>query len=119
MQAVFKTPTEAIVEERNRLQAELDALQNKIRGLDLAIELITEEAEKLDPRPRASGISATIRDLLHDAGPAGLNPQMAVELAAARGQTLSKASVSSLLSRMKRDGEVAYKGRRYVLKALL
>ncbi len=117
MQAVSRTPLRALVDERNRLQAELDALQIKIRGLDLAIELITEEARKLDQQSRARGITDTIRDLLREAGTAGLSPQMAVEHAAVRGQKLRKSSVSSLLSRMKRDGEVAYKGRRYVLKA--
>src|SRR5262245_23665439 len=103
MQAVFKSPSQALIDERNRLQAELDALQNKIRGLDLAIALITEEATKHnDSQLRAKGISATLRTLLLEKGEAGLTPQMAVDLAAARGQALSKASVSSLLSRMKR-----------------
>lgn len=120
--AAAKSLAQPLFEERTRLQSELEALQNKIRGLDLAIELITDEVEKqrthaAAPQPviRERGISETIRALLRDAGSAGLSPQMAVRLAAAQGQTLNPTSVSSLLSRMKRDGQVAYRKKRYVL----
>lgn len=115
-----KTAAQPLMDERDRLQLELKELQTKIRGLEFAIELITDEARKQEspsaPKVRDRGITETIRSLLRDAGPAGLNPQMAVELAAARGQALNPTSVSSLLSRMKRDGQVAYRRKRYVLK---
>ena len=114
-----KTPAQPLLDEHRRLQLELDALQNKIRGLEFAIELITDEARKQEsptsPKGRERGITETIRSLLRDAGSSGLSPQMAVELAAARGQALNPTSVSSLLSRMKRDGQVAYRRKRYVL----
>jgi len=114
-----RTPAQPLLDERDRLQSELEALQTKIRGLEYAIELITDEARKQEspaaPKGRDRGITETIRSLLRDAGSSGLSPQMAVELAAARGQPLNPTSVSSLLSRMKRDGQVAYRRKRYVL----
>lgn len=96
---------------------ELEALQNKIRGLDLAIELLSSVATTRSTTiPRARGISDTIRSLLREAGAAGLTVQRTVELATEGGQPVNKTSVSSLLSRMKRDGEVVYKGKKYFLK---
>ncbi len=111
-----KSPTQTLTDERNRLTVQLTELQNKIRGLELAIDLINDQADRTASfsGPRAIGTSAVIREILVEAGSAGITPQMAIERAAARGETLNKTSVSSLLSRMKRDGEVVYVARRYV-----
>jgi hypothetical protein len=118
MKPEAKTATQTLLNERLKLSAELEALQNKIRGLDLAIELLNAGARTLDnaPAQRGRGISETIRTLLSEAGDDGLTVQQTIELAAERGQDVNKTSVSSLLSRMKRAGEVTYRRKRYALK---
>ncbi len=125
---------QALLLQRERLVAEMEALRNKISGLDLAIQLITQD-EQPDlaalPRPdvmalprlvarvergeRGAGITTTIHRLLVAAGPTGINAEEAVELAAREGITLNRSSVSSLLSRMKRAGDLAYVDKKYVL----
>ncbi len=118
MKPEMKTSTQTLVDERSRLTVELEALQNKIGGLDLAIELLNAGTRKREGAPpaRSRGISETIRTLLKEAGDGGLTVQRTVELAAEHGQTINRTSVSSLLSRMKRDGEVVYRRKRYALK---
>lgn len=114
-----RSPTQALMEERNRLTVQLTDLQNKIRGLELAIELVNGQVDRAagSHRSRSAGTTAALRGMLVEAGSTGITPQIAVERAAARGEALNKTSVSSLLSRMKRDGEVNYRNRHYVKAA--
>jgi hypothetical protein len=118
MKPEAKTATQTLLDERSRLAAQMDALENKIRGLDLAIELLNAGARPQEslPSQRGRGISETIRTLLKEAGDEGLTVQQTIELAAQRGQDVNKTSVSSLLSRMKRAGEVAYRRKKYSLR---
>jgi hypothetical protein len=118
----MKSPAEALRQERDRLVAEIDALTNKVSGLDLAIELITKSVD-VDQKSesqsdRRGGTAEILYSLLEHAGGLGLNVQEALEMAARRGNDLNKSSVSSLLSRMKRVGTVVYVGKRYILKDL-
>lgn len=122
------THAEALLRQRDRLVAEMEALRNKISGLDLAIQLITqvdppadapteraERMERIDRGDRGAGITTTIQRLLVAAGATGINAEEAVEIAAREGITLNRSSVSSLLSRMKRAGDLAYVDKKYVL----
>ena len=54
--------------------------------------------------------------MLKEAGKTGLNANSAVEMAKRRGIELDRGTVSSTLSRMKRDGAVDHDGERYRLK---
>lgn len=116
------THAEALLRQRERLVAELEALRNKISGLDLAIQLITQvdrpaavPTERMERSDRGAGITTTIQRLLVAAGDTGINAEEAVEIAAREGIALNRSSVSSLLSRMKRAGDIAYVDKKYVL----
>ncbi len=107
-----------LLKERDLLLRERDAIENKILGLERAIALIADDsgAEAGNHGGRRTATKGVILDLLKDVGTTGLNAIAAVDLANARGITLDKASVSSLLSRLKKDEIVTYDGEKYRLK---
>lgn len=105
-----------LLEERDRLLRQKEALENQIAGIERAIALIDGEGDA--PKQRQSGARSTKRtvlDLLQEVGTSGLNATTAVEIAHRRGVTLDRGSVSSLLSRLKKDGVLTYDGDRYRL----
>jgi len=106
-----------LLEQRDRLLAEIEALKNKVQGLEMALSLVDGEEAVIDGghRIRVFGTKGTILDLLSEAGTTGLNASSAVDLAERRGIHLDRQSVSSLLSRLKRDGVVVYENERYKL----
>jgi len=110
--ASAKDNMKALLEQRDRLQADLEALRNRIAGLDMAIAILqgaTPTAKtETQVSARRSGVKAFVLDLLQDRGAHGLNAAIAVEIASARGVLMDRASVSSLLSRLKQDGIVSY-----------
>ena len=116
--ATSKANMQKLVEHRNQLLAEMEALKNKIAGLELAISLLESDKETKgdnESTPRRSNVKTTILDLLKEVGTTGLNAATTVEIASRRGIDLDRGSVSSLLSRLKRDGVVEYDGNRYRL----
>ena len=104
------------MKQREAFLAEMEALRNRLSGLDLAIQLITQGENDGTERERGHGITSTILRLLTDAGAAGISAEGAVEAAARQGIELNRSSVSSLLSRLKRAGTVVYADKRYILK---
>jgi hypothetical protein len=105
------------------LEAEREALKNKIDGLRLAIEVLErndkdEDGAEDGSRARRGAVKEALFDLLKEAGKTGLNAHSAVEMAKRRGLDLDRGTVSSTLSRMKRDGAVEHDGERYRLKGL-
>lgn len=109
----------AIERQRDRLLIEIEALRNKVAGLELALSLMGAESgqasEGREKPKETRGLRQTIADLLREAGTTGLNATSAVEVAQRRGIHLDRQSVASTLSWMKKDGEVAYNGDRYKL----
>ena len=108
----------AIERQRDRLLVEIEAMRNKVAGLELALSLIGAEATAPEERekPRETrGLRQTLTELLRESGTTGLNATSAVEVAQRRGVHLDRQSVASTLSRMKKDGEVVYNGERYKL----
>lgn len=107
-----------LIEQRDKLLAEIDALKNKVAGLEMAMSLLggDDHQTELVPvsRPR-QGIKGSILDFLTEAGTSGLNAARAVEIAERRGLHMDRQSVSSLLSRLKRDGVVVYEDEQYKL----
>ena len=102
--------------ERDRLLRQRDAIDNQIAGLERGIALMDEETHDSAPVAQGRGrVKAIIFDLLKEAGTTGLNAQSAVAMASRRGISLGKDSISSLLSRLKKDGVVQYDGDRYRL----
>lgn len=105
-----------LIDQREKLMAEMEALKHKIEGLSLAISLLDGGESGLRAVSRRSGVKGYILDLLKEVGGEGLNAQKAVEMATQRGHKVDRASVSSLLSRFKQDGTIVYDGSLYRLK---
>lgn len=106
-----------LLDERDALLRQKEAIENQIAGIERAISLIGGD----EPAPAASAKrgpsnKAIVLDLLKEVGTTGLNAGTAVSLANNRGVTLDRNSVSSMLSRLKRDGVVVYDGEKYRLK---
>ena len=114
----MKANVQRLLEQRDKLLVEIDALKNKVAGLEMAIGLLGNEDESQGQPLSATArlnLKATILDLLKEAGTTGLNATTAVEIAARRGITLNRGSVASNLSRMVKDNAVIYDGNRYRL----
>lgn len=107
-----------LIEQRDRLLVEMEALRNRVAGLEMAIALFDGDGESPAPSSskKRSGMKDTVLDLLNEVGTTGLNGAIAVEIAARRGVHLDRQSVSSLLSRLKADGLCVYEDQRYKLK---
>ncbi|MDE0717482.1 MAG: hypothetical protein OXH64_06040 [Rhodospirillaceae bacterium] len=105
---------ERLVQERDTLLHEREALDNQIKGLERAIALYADDEAKQKSGKRQP-IKGVVLELLEDVGTTGLNATTAVTLAEKRGITLERASVSSLLSRLKADGIVEFDGTMYRL----
>jgi hypothetical protein len=117
--AVSREKMRELIDERARLVAEIERLKHNLEGLDRAITLLSKGnpgKEGLQAASRRSGLKNLVLDLLKEVGAEGLNAQKAVEMAAARGFTADRASVSSLLSRLKQDQIVNYNGDLYGLR---
>jgi len=107
-----------LIHQRDQLLREIEALRNKVAGLEMAIALFDEDTvpPAAPQSRRRTGMKDTVLDLLNEAGTTGLNGAIAVEIAQRRGIHLDRQSVSSLLSRLKTDGAVVYEDQRYKLK---
>jgi hypothetical protein len=116
----MKANMQRLLDERDRLLGELEALRHKIGGLELAISLFERE----DDDPPAKGTSGRgkakelLLDLLREVGTTGLNASTAVEIASRRGVKLARGTAASTLSRLKADDVVTYEGDRYRLRDL-
>lgn len=102
-----------LITQRDQLLKEIEALRNKVAGLELAISLLEGDGTVSGKSGRS--VKTVLIDLLKEVGTSGLNAAGAVELANRRGITLNTASVSSTLSRFKKDGIVVLDGDRYRL----
>ena len=95
-----------LLDYRESLIRQRDALDNQIKGVERAIALMDNEF--IPDKPEKSSIKTIVLDLLEEVGTTGLNAVTALEMADSRGQRLERGSVSSLLSRLKGDGIVDY-----------
>jgi hypothetical protein len=104
---------------KDQIEAEIEALRNELRGLERALRVLasdyTEVAMPSGRAPRGN-VKNALLDLLEEVGPTGLNATTAVQLARRKQLSLDRNTVSSLLSRFKRDGVVMHDGYRYRLK---
>lgn len=116
------TPTEQLRPFQARyveVQSELAALRAEMQTLERILVCfgLLEHAETGNTTtPRRNNIKAIVIDLLEEVGCEGLNAAIAVKLGTSKGIDLDRGSVSSLLSRLKRDNAVIYDGRRYTLR---
>jgi hypothetical protein len=115
----MKANIQKLVDERDRLLAQMTAIKNKVEGLELAMQLMEQDKSQsptsetdTSKRGQAKGI---LLDLLREVGTSGLNATSAVEMAERRGVKLERGTAASNLSRMKADGVVTYDSDRYRL----
>lgn len=99
----------ALLEERDRLRKEIVGLQRELSGLERAIRIVDDVGIATErtggKRPNVKG---TILGVVNDRGALGVTVYEIVEAASDRGQTLDRGSVSSLLSRLKKEGTLTY-----------
>jgi len=113
--ATTKADMQRLIAQRDQLLKEMEALRNKVSGIEMAISLLESDAVIKPSGKRQSGLKTLILNLLEESGTTGLNAASAVEMANRRGFTIQVGSVSSTLSRFKKDGLVDYNGDRYRL----
>ena len=112
------------MEERLRLMiAERDALNNQIEGAKIMLRLLRGEIDApasetaQSHRKRRGNVKETVLDLIMQSAENGLSAVDCVEVARRQlNIELDRASVSSLLSRLKKDDILFYDGIKYRLK---
>lgn len=109
----LKSRLDSIRRELDRHKREMEKLQAQE---DLLLEMMDESPVPQPARAAKGSVKNTVLDLLEETGQRGVNAATAVELARAKGITLERGSVSSLLSRLKSDGVVIHRGDTYRLK---
>ena len=113
------TAVKSLRQERERLLREIDALRNKVAGIDLALELISAAPPRVAPSSRSKvRVTPLILDLLGAAGAEGLSARNLVERAAERGLALKRGSVNTLLNRMTKSGTTLREQGRYRLAGM-
>ncbi|MCB9949176.1 MAG: hypothetical protein H6842_15345 [Rhodospirillaceae bacterium] len=124
--------------ERDELAAQIRSLQDQLAGLDKALAILRREeraphtkpaapkpvaTDAKPPAPRRSRRSggprprnqSMVMDMLAEAGEQGMSVSEVLAAGASRGTPMARASISSLLSRLKREGKVASRDGRYAL----
>jgi hypothetical protein len=102
-------------ELRDRLKSQIADLQKQLEGVEMTIRVLKGEPER-ETRATRSNVKAVVLALLEESGANGLNAASAVDAAAKRGEKLERATVSSLLSRLKGEGIATFDGSVYRLK---
>lgn len=101
---------EKLIRERERLRAAIAEQEAILRGIERAIELVGGEDDAsyrpVDGLARGA-MKRTVLGLFEER-PEGLKTLDVVDLSAARGVNLDRASVASLLSRLTKDGVLEY-----------
>jgi hypothetical protein len=107
--------------KREKLVAEIVALQNQLKAWDEAIALLEGENTPVKPpeiKQRGKNVKETVLTLVENAGADGINAAGVLDAAKSMGVHLDRGSVSSLLSRLKRENVLAISdGGRYFVPA--
>lgn len=96
-----------LIAERDRIKVQIEALQNQLKGLDIAIGLMNGDETSVSvastSRPRARNVKETVLTLVENAGEEGITVNGVLDAAKNNGTHLERGTVSSLLSRMRRE----------------
>ncbi len=119
--ATKKETMKAIQDLRDRKAAEVAELERRLSEAKIRLSTLDEAVaaaggQALPVRgtgKRQSNVKGTVMDLINDAGSVGVTAASIVEGAVAKGRALDRNSVSSLLSRLKREGTLTFDGERY------
>jgi len=109
-----KADMQRLLDQRDQLLREMEALRNKVAGIEMAIQLLDGDAA--GTTSSQTSVKAAVLDLLKEAGTTGLNATTAAQMASRRGISLHIGSVGSTLSRLKAMGVVVLLGNKYVLR---
>jgi len=107
----------AVEGEEARLLREIEALQNQLIGVRRSIALLNgDDPERVaaTTRKARSPIKDAVLGLIGEFKETGLSVNEVIELAQKRGQDLDRGSVSSLLSRLKREKVLDLQGSKYL-----
>jgi len=111
MQKLHDLRDGVLVELRQR-ERDIEALRNRLKGIEASMAALGGEPV-IGSQRRNRNVKKTVMDLIIDAGHAGITAVEIVERAAIAGRRLDRPSVSSLLSRLKREGVLSFNGERY------
>jgi len=114
--ARVRADMQRLMDQRDSMLREIEALRNRVAGIEIAISLLDGDTAKGGAgQTGGKSVKSFLLDALQEVGTSGLNAATAVEMANRRGMTLNPGSVSSTLSRFKKDGVVVLRRDRYVL----
>ena len=111
-----------LLELRGELEKEIRDAQQRLEGVKMAIAALEGHSVTTTKPRRAprSNVKQCVLQMLSDAGGEGIQATEAVDIAEKRyGVHLERGSVSSLLSRLKRDGVVTYEDGLYKLRKIV
>ena len=122
--ARMKAEVQKLEAEKARLKGEIEALERRadrlrgeMIGIERAIALVggspSPGAEDPVKRERARNVKETVLTAVQAAGPQGINVNQLLERTEREGVHLERGTVSSLLSRFKREGILAMTDGRY------
>lgn len=115
------TNMKQLLERRDQLRAEYEAAKARLDEVERLVRMFSGVEPTNPPapyeRPRRGIIQNTVLGIVTEAGTRGVTVNELIEAAAnKRGMTLDRGTVSSLLSRFKRDNVMMYDGSRYIMK---
>lgn len=110
--------TKKLMEERDALKKQIENLHSELKGLERAIRVVSGSDEVLSPasqftRTRTKNVKNMVLTLVSQSGNAGITVAELMDKAEASQVALEKASVSSLLSRLKKEGVLRINEGRY------
>jgi hypothetical protein len=107
---------EGVLIELRQRERDVDALRNKLKGIDAAIAAIGGDGQASNARSKTRrNVKRTVLEIITEAGRDGVTSNEVTDRAAVMGRQLDRGSVSSLLSRLKREGTLTFDGERYRL----
>jgi hypothetical protein len=109
-----RADVQRLIDQRDQLLKEIEALRNQVAGIEMAITLLDGDETTAGTGAQRS-VKAVVLDLLKEVGTTGLSAASVCEMAHRRGITLHSGSVGSTLSRLKGLGVVVLQGNKYVL----
>ena len=107
-----------LLEEKASRLKQIENLQSEIKGLDVAIRVMSGENSNepqvvLEPKTRSKNVKDTVLSIVTHSESSGVTVNELMNKAQLNGIALERGSVSSLLSRLKREGVLQIKDGRY------
>ena len=104
-----------IEEELRKIRVEIDRLEIEEATLLRVLKAIGDGPNNSDMRPkkRATNVKPLVLEIMKGAGPKGATSFEVAAKVAERRPTVTRDSVSSILSRLKGDKALSYDGERY------